>query len=377
MSTGEERRSAGIDVGARELVVAVRGAKGGARIRRFGNAATGHRALVEWLVESQVTRVCVEASGIYSLDVCLALHGAEGIDVMVANPRAVKSFGEALLARNKTDPDDATVLLAFAERMPLSPWKPPSANVLTLRTIMRRVHSLSKSLRREKNQLHAAEQTATTPEAVLEDLAEGVRALERRITRLERDAGALVRGDAALRRRLELLVSVRGIAERSALQLLSELAVLSEDMTAKQWVAHAGLDPRKVQSGTSIDKPARISRRGQPLPARGALHACAHPRAPRRPRACLLRRDGGPRKAAHAGHRRRHAQAPERTPRDVPKGRALERCSRLPSVDDRRRAGDDFVFGVARSRLTENRLSIRSASASSKCLRHARPRSDA
>ncbi len=134
MSTIAERKSAGIDVGARELVVAIRGAKGGARIRRFGNAASGHRALVE----SQGTRVCVEASGIYSLDVCLALHGAEGIDVMVANPRAVKSFAEALLARNKTDPDDATVLLAFAERMPFSAWKPPSTTVLTLRTIIAR-----------------------------------------------------------------------------------------------------------------------------------------------------------------------------------------------------------------------------------------------
>jgi transposase len=33
-------------------------------------------------------------------------------------------------------------------------------------------------------------------------------------------------------------------------------------MTARQWVAHAGLGPRAFDSGTSIHKPARISRRG-------------------------------------------------------------------------------------------------------------------
>ena len=33
-------------------------------------------------------------------------------------------------------------------------------------------------------------------------------------------------------------------------------------MTARQWVAHAGLDPRHHDSGTSIHKPARISRAG-------------------------------------------------------------------------------------------------------------------
>jgi transposase len=33
-------------------------------------------------------------------------------------------------------------------------------------------------------------------------------------------------------------------------------------MTARQWVAHAGLDPRHHQSGTSIHKPARISLAG-------------------------------------------------------------------------------------------------------------------
>ena len=53
-----------------------------------------------------------------------------------------------------------------------------------------------------------------------------------------------------------------GIATHTAVQLLPELLVLPADMTVRQWVAHAGLDPRACQSGTSVHKPARISKVG-------------------------------------------------------------------------------------------------------------------
>jgi transposase len=55
---------------------------------------------------------------------------------------------------------------------------------------------------------------------------------------------------------------LRGIATTSALRILAELAVLPADMTPRQWVAHAGLDPRALDSGTSLHKPARISKKG-------------------------------------------------------------------------------------------------------------------
>ena len=72
----------------------------------------------------------------------------------------------------------------------------------------------------------------------------------------------MIRAHAALGRAFERLTSVRGIATHSAVQLLPELLVLPADMTVRQWVAHAGLDPRACQSGTSVDKPARISKLG-------------------------------------------------------------------------------------------------------------------
>ena len=53
-----------------------------------------------------------------------------------------------------------------------------------------------------------------------------------------------------------------GIGEVSALNLLGELAVLAPGLSVRQWVAHSGLDPTHHDSGSSVHKPARISRAG-------------------------------------------------------------------------------------------------------------------
>ena len=58
------------------------------------------------------------------------------------------------------------------------------------------------------------------------------------------------------------MIGIPGIATISALELLGELAPLSSQMSARQWVAHSGLDPSHRESGTSVHKPSRISRAG-------------------------------------------------------------------------------------------------------------------
>jgi transposase len=46
------------------------------------------------------------------------------------------------------------------------------------------------------------------------------------------------------------------------MRILAELLVLPDDLAAPQWVAHAGLDPRPYESGTSVHRPRRISKVG-------------------------------------------------------------------------------------------------------------------
>lgn len=204
----------------------------------------------------------IEATGIYSLDVAFALQRAKGVVVMVANPRAIADFARALMQRSKTDKLDAEAILEFSCRMPFVPWIPPSQARLDLRSIMRRICSLKLQLQQESNRLHAAEHADEITPLIRRDIKTHLQQLQRHVEKLDAQAFAVVCADIELKRCYDRLISTRGIARTSALHILGELVILAADMTARQWVAHAGLDPRAFDSGTSIHKPARISRRG-------------------------------------------------------------------------------------------------------------------
>ena len=119
--------------------------------------------LIKWLRHAgQPVRVVVEASGIYSLDLALALHDADGIEVMLTNPRVLKDYRRASMRRSKTDKIDAEIICDYAARMPFVPWQPPVGEVLELQQIARRIQALVVERTRETNRLHVAQSTYTS-----------------------------------------------------------------------------------------------------------------------------------------------------------------------------------------------------------------------
>lgn len=255
--------SAGIDVSAEELTVALRRDGQRRAPRSFPNTPEGHRAICRYLAKAgYLVRVCSESTGLYGLDLSLALSACQGIQVMVANPRAVRRFAEAMGNRSKNDRIDAALLEDFAARMPFEPWQPPSETALELRAIARRIKALTTACTAEKNRLHAALSSRTTPRIVRRDLQDSIRHHQQSILRLRKEALRVIALHRQLKSQFDLLMTAPGIASASAILILGEIAVLSEDLDARQWVAHAGLDPRHESSGTSVNKPGHISKAG-------------------------------------------------------------------------------------------------------------------
>lgn len=253
----------GIEVSARELVVALCRGEREERLRSFPNSAEGHADLLRFLSGGpQRVRVVLESTGLYGLDLACALHQAPQIEVMVANPRAVRHFASALLQRSKNDQLDAVVLREFAARMPFQPWAAPSPPAFTLCALARRLETLTEQCTAEKNRLHAAQVSVAVPSAVRSDLRRSVRSIQRAIARLTREALRVLERDPLLHSSYHLLLTTKGIGPTSALRLLAETALLSDDLDVRQWVAYAGLDPREYQSGHSVHRPARISKTG-------------------------------------------------------------------------------------------------------------------
>jgi transposase len=254
---------AGIEVSAQSLLVAGTCQGQPQPLQSFANTAEGHRALGAYLRRlGGAVRVCLESTGLYGLDLALALHAQPGIAVMVANPRSVRHFAQALMKRSKTDPLDARLLQEYAARMPFHAWQPPPPSSRQLCAVVRHLHALTELCTMEKNRLHAASLSQTTPAMVRRELQRSLQFQQRAGQRLTREALRIVAHDGQLQRRFELLQSTPGIGQTSALQLLGELVLLGADLSVRQWVAYAGLDPRAYQSGSSVHKKARISKVG-------------------------------------------------------------------------------------------------------------------
>jgi len=252
-----------VDVGSRELVLALRIDECAQDCGSFPNDTAGIRALVKHLrALRRPVFICMEATGTYFLRAAALLASQKGISVMVANPRAIKDYARATNHRSKTDKVDARVIALYAQKTGFTQWQPPSENQSFLRSISRRIDERVREKAAEKCRLHALRAAGECPRCVEKDILASIKGHEEIVKRLRKEALEIIKADDALHLQYRLLLSITGVGETSAVRLLAELCVMPECMGVRQWTAYAGLDPVHNESGTSIRKPGRISRAG-------------------------------------------------------------------------------------------------------------------
>ena len=271
---------AGIDTSHKTLDVVVRKNGKSLKCLKINNTTAGHLELIRYLRKHNVERVGLEATGYYHLDIAIELDNAIDIDVMIINPRASNNFAKALMTKTKNDAIDADVLAKFVERMDFVTWRSPDHEVFALRACGRRLVSLTKEKTKAKNQHHAFSLTKRTPDFIISDIELSIEQLENQIDTIIAHALMIIKESNALSQRYKRLISIKGVADKTAIKLLGELGVLEGDMSAKQWVSHAGLFPREFQSGSSVNKRTSIGKVGNRYIREalymGALSAARH-----------------------------------------------------------------------------------------------------
>jgi transposase len=254
----------GIDVGKHTLDAALMtitdATATSAQQAQFPNTPTGHERLRGWaqklLPPDSRLHVCLEATGPY-WDACAEDLHRWATTVSVVNPRAVRAFGQARLRRNKTDKADARLIAIYTAAMHPSAWTPPSSLQRQMQTLQWRIDSLKAQRIAELTRL---EKTAL-PTVVSKDIQSHIRLLDARIEKLDAALRKLIATDAIQAHNHELLVSIPGIATRTAAALQCELADIARFETARQLAAHAGLTPRHHQSGLFAGR-TRLSKIG-------------------------------------------------------------------------------------------------------------------
>lgn len=225
---------------------------------KFPNTAKGFAEFLAWRAKhAPGVAVGMEATGIYHEALARALVEA-GVEVHVANPARVKSFGQAEGVRTKTDRSDAKLIARFFEAQrpeKLHPYVPPTASEVKLRALVRRRDDLQEMLQMERNRLEVADIS------VQQGINDVIQTLEEQIRQVQKAIQDHIDDDPDLRERQQLLTSIPGVGETSSAQLMALVGDLSKYSDVRQVVAHAGLNPAQRQSGTYEGK-CRISRVG-------------------------------------------------------------------------------------------------------------------
>jgi transposase len=251
----------GVDIGSQTAPMAWRKNGKLAGTWTIEQKGKGHQLAVKKLLSLKPDLIVMEATGIYYLDLAIKLTNA-GLPVAVINPKSAYNFAKVMLTNSKTDRIDAQLLAEYGERMTPRVWTPPTAQMLELRALGRHLNRLTGRRAQAKNELHALKATETTSSMLIEDEEEAIAALDERIERFRNAALDLILNDPELKVNYECLIAGPGIGEVSAIAMLSELVTLPQTMKSNQVSRYAGLDVRLTQSGTSLNKPGRMSKAG-------------------------------------------------------------------------------------------------------------------
>jgi transposase len=246
----------GLDVAKQSVQAELR--TNGKRVRfGFANNAKGFAQLERILKGHNAPKVWagLEATGPYSHALALWLHG-RGHRVSLLNPRRVKEYACSAGNRNKTDRLDAAIIADFIRAHQPPAWQPPKQEVAQLQALVRRREELSLMLQGEKNRLEGvAPNVRSSLERIIATLSAEKAHLEKLILRQ-------IHSHQQLSWDHQLLCTIKGIGSLTAAILLAEMARPGQVERARQAAAHAGLAPRREESGSSVRRNRGLGKEG-------------------------------------------------------------------------------------------------------------------
>ncbi|WP_166297397.1 IS110 family transposase [Bradyrhizobium sp. 2S1] len=236
--TQTSTRTAGIDTSKSKLDVAVHGRT---EHWQVANSLAGWRILTTKLAEADVSRIGIEATGGYERGAVEHLRAA-GFTVLVLQPIQVKAFGRVHLRRAKNDVLDAVLIAACAAAIE-QVRDAPDPRLAELAEHLTFLEQIEDDIKRCKTRLEHIDQPALR-RLVLGDIA---RLKARRLAQIRYLARQL-RAHRDLAARLDLVLSIPGIGERTALALLIRMPELGR-VSREEAAALAGLAPFDNDSG--------------------------------------------------------------------------------------------------------------------------------
>jgi transposase len=206
------------------------------------NDPKGRQKLLDTLGARSVALIVLEATGGYERELVADLLLA-GFKVVTANPRQVRDFARGIGRLAKTDGIDAAVLAKFAQVVQPQPRPQPLGQTQDLAELTLRRRQLTDLRTQESNRLPQARHAR-----VRKSLQKVLRMLDQQILDLDKLIRQNIDSDDGLRRKDQIVQSVKGVGPGTSAMLLGRLPELGS-LNRQEIAALVGVAPWDVQSG--------------------------------------------------------------------------------------------------------------------------------
>ncbi|MCH9664076.1 MAG: IS110 family transposase [Gammaproteobacteria bacterium] len=208
----------------------------------FSNDATGFRAFMTWLGTEPIERIVFEATGHYHRAFERAIDQA-GLPMAKVNPLHAKRFTQALGALSKTDRIDAGLLARLG--MALKPQTKPAAPQIMWD--LKELHVARTALIKARTAVKNRQKNLTLP-LLKRQANQQLKQIEAQLKQIDKAMLELIKTDQHLATRLDILISIPGLATLSACALIIDMPELGtlDNQTA---ASLSGTAPRTRQSG--------------------------------------------------------------------------------------------------------------------------------
>ena len=233
------QRSVGIDVSKARLDVHLLPE---GRSFPVPNSSQGHSKLLATLPKPGTCRIILEATGDHERPIVAAMVDA-GHYVSVVNPRQIRDYAKALGILAKTDTIDAKIIARFGQDVKPRPVTKTSENQVELDQLVTRRRQLVQARVAESNRLKDG-----LARLVRESVQRSLKAIDKDITRLDQAILERVQSDDDWKQRFELLKTVPGVGDATAVSLVAELPELGQ-LNRQKISALVGVAPYPDDSG--------------------------------------------------------------------------------------------------------------------------------
>lgn len=241
--------------------------------KTFNNTLSGFREFHKWARRFSAKDVpfvyLVEATGSYHENLCMFLY-SEGAFISLVLPNKSKKYMESLGLKSKTDGIDAYGLGHMACSQEHQKWIAPTSAMYRLRVITRQIENMATLKTATSNQLEAMRYSMERHRDIEKMLEAQINFYEKQRGILEKKMEEIIKEDPELERKIENLVTIKGVGTLTAAAIVAETNGFKLFENAAQLVSYSGYDVVENQSGKRQGK-TKISKMGNGH-IRRALH---------------------------------------------------------------------------------------------------------